>query len=275
MNQNNTKLLEENIATRDKGLVVVREFDRVMRAFNRVLNNKGDRAKSIESDLQGLGKILEENLECLYEIDRDFVVYNNNIENIIIKLQHLEDEEETLTSCYDRLLNGVGIEGDNLESDATLADDCISDENENQDLVKLEKLRERREKFLQNLSQEFESLEEKMTSINKLRQELEGSRDEIREKKVNSLDRKKALEEEGKKLLHEVGRLESELETIVLEEKKLIEESERIIKCVESSLKLDETIDQALFSSQTYNETDEVSVASELSGNRHMIVIGS
>ncbi len=275
MNQNNIKLLEENIATRDKGLVVVRELDRVMHAFNRVLNNKGQRAKTIVGDLQGLGKILEENLECLNEIDRDFVVYNNNIENIIIKLQHLEDEEETLASWYDRLLNGVGIEGDNQEPDDTLADDSIPAGNENQDLVKLENLRKRREIFLQNLSQEFEDIEEKLTSINELRQELEGSRNEIREKKVISQERKKALEEEGKKLLHEVGRLESELETTVLEEKSLIEESERIIKCVESSLKLDETIGQALFSSQIFNETDEVSSSRGPSGNEHMIAIGS
>jgi septal ring factor EnvC (AmiA/AmiB activator) len=274
MNRKNTKLQEENIATREKSLVIVRELDRIMRALNKVLKSKDDRAKAIEGDLQELGKTLEENLECLYEIDRDFEIYNKNMEKIIINLQHLEDEEETQASWYERLLNGIGIDGENQESDDALTDDAIPAENENHDLVVLENLRKRREKFLQNLSQEFESLEDKLTSINKLRKELEDSQNEIREKKADSLERKNALEDEGKKLLYEVGRLENELEITVLEEKNLIEESEKIIKCVESSLKLDEKIDHALFSSQTPDESEEVSPAIEPSENGHKIAIG-
>jgi len=274
MDRKNTKLQEENIATREKSLVVVGELERVMRAFNEVLKIKDDRAKTIEGDLKELGKTLAENLECLYEIDRDFEIYNKNMEKIIINLQHLEDEEETQASLYERLLNGIGIEGENQESDDSLADDAIPAENEKHDLVALEKLRKRREKFLQNLSQEFESLEEKLTSINNLRKELEDSQNEIREKKAHSLERKIALEEEGEKLLHEVRRLESELEITVLDEKNLIEESEKIIKCVESSLKFDEKIDHALFSSQTFDEPDEVLSASGPFENGHKIAIG-
>ena len=274
MNRKNTKLQKENIETREKNLMITRDLDRILRAFNKVLKIKDDRAKSIESDLQELGKTLEENLECLYEIDRDFEIYNKNMEKIIINLQHLEDEEETQASGYERLLNGIGIEGENQESDDDPAENAVSAENGNQDLFVLEKLRKRRETFLQNLSQEFEDLEEKLSSINKLRQELEDSRNEIMEKKADSLERKKALEEEGKKLLHEVGRLENELEITVLEEKNLIVESEKIIKCVESSLKLDEKIDHALFSSETPDESADVSPAIGPSENGHKIAIG-
>lgn len=53
-------------------------------------------------------------------------------------------------------------------------------------------------------------------------------------------------------------RLESELETTILEEKNLIEESTKMIKQVENSLELDESIDHVLFSSLSLSESSEI-----------------
>lgn len=275
MKRKDTKIQEENIAARENGLIITRELERVMRTFSKVLKNKDDRAKSIEGDLQGIKKALKENLDSQYEIDRDFEIFDNNIEKIILNLQHIENEEETHSSWYERLLNGIGIDSENQESDDALKDDAISAKNEKPELDSLEKLRQRREIFIQNLNKEFNSLEEKLASIGKLKKELEESCIEIGEKKAHTFSKKKALEEKEKKLINEAGRLESELETTIIEEKNLIEESAKIIKLVESCLELDEKIDHVLFSSQTIKESAETSPASERSHNGHKIAIGT
>jgi chromosome segregation ATPase len=215
----------------------------------------------METDLQGLGKNLQENLDNQYEIDRNFELYNNSIEKISLNLQQLESEERTHASRYERLLKGVGIEGDFQEPG--ISSDTVPTGNDPDDLDTLEQLRNRRESFLNNLSQEFSNLEEKLASISKLKRELEDSRNEMREKKARSLEKKDALEEEGKKLLNEVGRLEKDLETTVLEEKNLIEESVKIIQKVESCLELDEKVDHVLFSSLTLAESAEIPSESE------------
>jgi len=265
MKRKDSKIQEDNIAAREKGLIIVREFDRVIRTFNKVLKHKDDCAKSMEAELRGLVKSLQENLDSQHAIDRNFEIFDDNIEKIILNLQHLEGEERTHASRYERLLNGVGIEADNQESESSPAFDATPADKDNNDLGALEKLRNRRENFLHNLSQEFESLEEKLASINKLRKELEDSRNEIREKRASSLEKKEALEEEGKKLLNEVGRLENELETTILEEKNLIEQSNKIIELVENSLELDEQTDHVLFSSLALAESAERD--SEFPGN--------
>jgi septal ring factor EnvC (AmiA/AmiB activator) len=259
MKRKDSKIQEENIAAREKGLIIVREFDRVIRTFNKVLEHKDNCAKSMESDLQGLVNALQVNLDSQYEIDRNFEVYNSNIEKITLNLQQLESEERTHSGRYERLLKGVGIEGDFEESGGETMSENSSVDNGPDKLETLEKLRNRRESFLNNLSQEFKSLEEKLTSIGKLRKELEGSRNEIRDKKAHSLEKKDVLEEEGKKLLNEVGRLENDLETSILEEKNLIEESNKIIEKVENSLELDEKTDHVLFSSLALSESGETS----------------
>jgi septal ring factor EnvC (AmiA/AmiB activator) len=259
MKRKDSKIQEENIAAREKGLIIVREFDRVIRTFNKVLEHKDNCAKSMESDLQGLVKSLQENLDSQYEIDRNFEVFNSNIEKITLNLQQLESEERTHSGRYERLLKGVGIEGDLVEPDAAPLPESSPVDNGQDKLDTLEKLRNRRENFLNNLSHEFKSLEEKLTSIGNLRKELEGSRNEIRDKKAHSLEKKDALEEEGKKLLNEVGRLENDLETSILEEKNLIEESNKIIEKVKDSLELDEKTDHVLFSSLTVAEPDGTS----------------
>jgi hypothetical protein len=263
MDRKDAQLQAENIAAREKGLIIVREFERVVVTFNKVLKYKDDCIKSMEADLRRLVKNLQENLDSQNAIDRNFEIYDNNTEKILLNLQQVEGEERTHAARYERLLKGIGIEGENQESETSSPHDAIPADNDKDDLDTLEILRNRRENFLSNLSHEFKNLEEKLASISKLRKELEGSRNEIREKKAHALEKKEALEEEGKKLLNEVGRLESELETTVLEEKNLIEQSAKMIKQVENSLELDENTDHVLFSSLSLAESAETPSKSE------------
>lgn len=273
MNWKNKNLREENTAARNKGLVVVRELDRLVRAFNKALEDKDDWIKSLETELQGLGETLQENLECQYSIDRNFEVYDENIEKILFNLQQLESEERSHSGRYERMLKGVGLEGDFQGSETS--PDAVSADNDQETLDTLEQLRSRRENFLKNLSTEFENLEEKLTSIDKLKKELGDSRNEIRGKKAHSLKKKETLEKEGKKLLNEVGRLEKELETTCLEEKKLIEEFSNMIKQVEGSLEVDEKIEPILLTSDNLVESGETMPTSGTSDNGHEIAIGS
>jgi len=272
MNRKDSELQDENIATREKGLIVAREFGRVVRTFNKVLKYKDNLAKSLEADLQGLVKNMQENLDNQHALDRNLEVYDNNSEKIILNLQHLEGEERTHVGRYERLLRGIGIEAENPESDNPPGPDASPDNPDSSDegdLDVLQKLRVRGGYFLDNLNHEFKNLEEKLGSINKLRKELEASHNEIKQKKAQALENKETLEEQGKKLLNEVGRLESELETTILEEKNLIEESGKMVKQVENGLELDEKVDHVLFSSLTLAGSAEISPDSDPPGNEH------
>jgi len=62
MNRKDSKIQEENIAVREKGLLIVREFDRVIRTFNKVLKYKDECAKSMEAELRELVKSLQEKI---------------------------------------------------------------------------------------------------------------------------------------------------------------------------------------------------------------------
>ena len=266
MNRKDSKLQEENIAAREKGLIVAREFVRTVRTFNKILKYKENCAKSLEADLQGLTVSLQENLDDQHTLSRDFEIFDTNSEKIILNLQHLEGEGRTHVVRYERLLRGIGIEGENPESEDPSAPDAIP-VNDEADLQNLEKLRARRKSFLENLNLEFRNLEEKLGSIEKLRNELEDSHNELRQKKAQALEKKEALEEQGKKLLNEVGRFENDLETTIHEENNLIEEFVNMVKQVENSLELDESIDHVLFSSLTLAESAETLSASGPSDN--------
>ena len=122
MSRNDSKLQEENIAAREKGLIVAREFDRVVRTFNKVLKYKENCAKCLETDLQGLAESLQENLDNQNALNRNFEIFDSNSEKIILNLQQLEGEERNHVVRYERLLRGIGIDGENPESE----DPCCS-----------------------------------------------------------------------------------------------------------------------------------------------------
>lgn len=75
------------------------------------------------------------------------------------------------------------------------------------------------------------------------------------------MKKKEALEEMGKKIVNDVGRLENELATTTIEEKTLIDEFSKIVSHVESCLELDEATDHVLFSSLSIVESpDKIAV---------------
>lgn len=259
MSQNDSELKDENIAAREKGLIVAREFDRVVHTFNKVLKYKEDCVKSLKADLHGMAKNLQENLDAQHALSRNLEIFDANSEKIALNLQQLEGEQRVHAGRYEDLLKGVEINGAGLESENSPATDVDPDENNESGSGTLEKLRIRRDKFIENLNHEFQNLDEKLASIEKLKNELEESHKENRQKKVQAWEKKEALEEQGKKLLNEVGRLERELETTILEEKNLIEGSAEMVRQVENSLELDEKIDHVLFSSLTLAEPTEAS----------------
>lgn len=250
MNRKDLNLQKENNATREKGLNIVRELDRVVSTVNTALKDKDDRVKSIEACLQGLGETLQENLNCQYVLESNFETYDKDIETILLNQQHIENEERTYTGQIQRLLKGINSEGEIQGEETTTAPNNIPANNDTDNIDALEILKNRRENYLQNLSQEFNNIEAKLASVNSLRKELEESCSETREKKTYALEKMEALEDEGIKLLNEVERLGSELETMILEEKYLIEESVKIINKVEGCLEMDEKMDHALFSSE-------------------------
>ena len=259
MSRKDSKLQHENMAAREKGLVVAREFDRVVDTFNKVLEYKESSAESRETDLQGLAKNLQENLDDQQTLNRNFEIYDNNYEKIIQNLKNLKSEKTAHMRRYDGLLKSIGIEGENLELENSPAPEAIPANDVEDDNDSLEKLKTRRENFFGNINQEFKNLEDKLGSIESLINELQESCNEIRQKKAQDLKKKESLEEQGEKLLNEVGRLERELEATTIEEKKLIEEFIKMLKQVEGSLELDGNTDHALFSSLTSAESAETS----------------
>ncbi|GJL78132.1 MAG: hypothetical protein NPINA01_11210 [Nitrospinaceae bacterium] len=258
MSQKDPKIAEENIAVREKASIIAREFDRTVNTFKRVLEFKEKYGKNLEEKFEDLKISLKENLEELEEVNQNIEVFDTNSEKIIIHLKQLEEDEKKYTDQYEKLLRGVGVEERNLEaenSDNSHSPSSNESDEYERELSKI--LMKRREEFLENLKSNFDKLDEKLASIGTLKKELDESRTEISQRKLQALDKKKEMEEKGKKLVKEVGRLESELETTIREEKTLIAEFSRIVSHVENSLELDETTDSVLFSALSIAESPE------------------
>lgn len=241
MKRQNSKPQEEFITARENGLIVAREFDRVVRTFNKVLNYKENFIKSLESDLQELAKSLKENQNKQNVCNRYFKIVDNHSEKIRLDLQHLKGEERTYVVEYERLLRGMGVQVENTESEKTSEPEAMSVKGEfNTDI--LEKLRIPKGSYIESLNQEFDNLEEKLRSIEDVRSKLEESCNELKPKKAKVLEKKETLKDHENKLLNEIERLESELGTTISEEKILTEEFEKMVKQVENGLKLDQKI---------------------------------
>ncbi len=258
MNRKNSKPKEGVITPRENGLIVAREFNRVMRTFNKVLNHKEINIKSLDSDLQGLTKRLKENQRKQKVCDRYYKIVDNNSEKIRLDLQHLKGEESAHVAQYERLLTGIG--GESPESERTADTKAISDNDDNIDILEI--FRIRKESYLESLNQEFDNLEEKLRSIENVRNELEESCNELKPKRARVLEKKEALEGDENILLNEVGRLESDLETTTREESILTEELVKMVKQVENGLELDEKIDHILISSLAQLKSSKTSSAS-------------
>lgn len=260
MNQTDPHIAEENIAVREKALIVSREFDRIVNTFRRVLEFKEKYGKSLEEKFEDLKIKLKDNLVQLEEVNQNIEIYDRNSEKIISNLKQLDDDERKFTDQYERLLRGLGLDGKGLGAENF--ENSITSSPNGSDGQKLrERLASRRGEFLENLKHSFDKLDENLASVNDLKTELNESRTEISQRRFQALEKKEALEEMGKKIVNDVGRLENELATTTIEEKTLIDEFSKIVSHVESCLELDEATDHVLFSSLSIVESpDKIAV---------------
>jgi DNA repair exonuclease SbcCD ATPase subunit len=267
MNQTDPYIAEENIAVREKALIVSREFDRIVNTFRKVLEFKEKYGKNLEESFDDIKIKLKDNLDQLEEVNQNLEIYDRNSEKIISNLKQLDEDERKFSEQYERLLRGVGLDGKGLLGAENFENSNISPPNgaepnatepngaEGQELR--ERLLRRRGEFLDNLKHSFDKLDENLASINDLKTELNESRIEISERKFQALEKKEELEEMGKKIVNDVGRLENELAITTGEEKTLIDEFSKIVSHVESCLVLDEATDHVLFSSLSICESPE------------------
>ena len=256
MNQINPYMTEENIAVREKAVIVAREFDRIVNTFKKVLEFKEKYGKTLEEKFDDLKIKLKENLDQLEEVNQNIEICDDSSEKIISNLRQLEDDEKKFSDQYERLLRGVGLDGKGLGAE-NLEDSNFSSSNGADGRELRERLTRRRNEFLDNLKQNFDKLEEHLSSINDLKTELNESRTELSQRKFQALEKKEELEEMGEKLVNDVGRLEKDLATTTVEEKTLIDEFSKIVNHVESCLELDEDTDHVLFSALSVVESPE------------------
>lgn len=257
MKQTDPYMAEENIAVREKALIVSREFDRIVNTFRRVLEFKEKYGKSLEENFDDIKIKLKDNLDQLEEVNQNIEIFDRNSEKIILNLKQLDEDEKKLTDQYERLLRGIGLDGKGLLGPENFDDADFSSTNGSDGQELRERLVQRRGEFLENLKQNFDKLDENLASISSLKRELNESRTEISQRKFQALDTKEALEEMGKKIVNDVGRLENELAITMSEEKTLIDEFSKIVNHVESCLELDEATDHVLFSSLSVCESPE------------------
>ena len=255
MEQRDPKINEESIAIREKGLIVSREFDRIVNTFNKVLDFKEKYGASLEGKFDELKIKLKKNLEELEAINLNIEIYDKNTEKIVSNLKQLDEDERKYFDQYERLLKGGGHESFNTGNGDD--DPNPSSNGESDDVVPRKRLTHRREEFFDSLKTNFNKLDEKLASIDDLKTELHESRTEISQRKFQALEKKEELEEMGRKLVNDAGRLEKELSTTGGEEKTLIDEYNKLVSHVEGFLDLDENTDHVLFSSLSIAESPE------------------
>ena len=102
-------------------------------------------------------------------------------------------------------------------------------------------------------------LDSELFSIDKLRGELTNARGEILVKKDEAQKKIRLLEEEGKRFLDEVKRIESELTISVKEEGVLIKEFKVLVGRVERILQINDELESILFACLTASESRNLS----------------
>ena len=102
-------------------------------------------------------------------------------------------------------------------------------------------------------------------SIDKLREELTNARSEILVKKDDAQKKTRLLEEEGKRFLDEVKRIESELAISVKEEGVLIKEFKVLVGRIERMLEINDELESILFACLTAAESRNLSQENSVS----------
>lgn len=244
---NYSEIAEENLAIRERGNSNAREYSRVVESFKKVLDYKEKFRISLEAKLSSIGKQVNGNVENLETLLRNIDIYDQNIDKISTNLGNLYTEENSIKAKYEELLNGSSQE-------SPLSEPGL-EQNSDDPEGSRELLIQRRKNYLENLDKSFKRLDNELFSIDKLRAELTNARGEILVKKDEAQKRIRLLEEEGKRFLEEVKRIEAELAASVKEEDLLIKEFKELVGKVESSLEISDELDSILFACLTAAES--------------------
>ena len=221
---NYSEISKENLATRENGNANAREYSRVVETFTKVLEYKENFRVSLEAKLNFIGKQVSGNVENLETLLRNIDIYDQNIDKISTNLGNLYAEENKIKAQYEELLNGSSQENSPPELSNNKLN--IDDPEGSREI-----LIQRRKDYLDNLDKSFQRLDSELFSIDKLREELTNARSEILVKKDDAHKKTRLLEEEGKRFLDEVKRVEAELATSVKEEDILLSQQNLFILC--------------------------------------------
>ena len=244
-----SQISQDNVSIRERGVSSAREYSRIVETFNRVLEYKEKFHMSIEGQLASIGEQVKENIENLETLMRNVDIYVQNIDKISNNLAQLQTEENSIKIRYEELLSG----STELES--------IGRDKNNDDLDSAgswEYLIQRRRNYLENLDKSFKRLDGELFSIEKLRSEITRARGEILVKKDDAQKKINFLEENGLRLLEEVKKVETELESSINEEGLLINEFKRLVNGAERTLEISDETDHILFTYLTAAESKAI-----------------
>ena len=108
-----TNLSSENLAARELGLSVAREFERVVETFNRVLQYKEKIGQGLEDEIVRTGQQVRSNREEVENLKEAIQGNNQKLDGIVSKLHEIQGSEKDIVGQYQRLLKGV--EGGGLQ----------------------------------------------------------------------------------------------------------------------------------------------------------------
>ena len=247
---NYSEFTKENLAIREHGDSNAREYSRLVETFKKALDYKEKFRISLETKLSSISKQINGNVESLETLLRNIDIYDQNINKISTNLGNLYTEENSIKVKYEELLNGASLEKNHSDSESEPSNEELEGSREF--------LIQRRKNYLENLNNNFKRLDGELFSIDKLREELTKARGEILVKKDEAQKNIRLLEDEGKRFLEEVKRIEAELATSVKEESILIEEFKLLVGKVQSSLKISDQLDSILFACLTASESRDL-----------------
>jgi chromosome segregation ATPase len=248
-------ITQDNFSTRERGVSSAREYSRVVETFSRVLEHKEKFRLSIEAKLATIGNQVKENIENLETLMRNIDIYVQNIDKISSNLGQLQTEENSIKTRYEELLSGSPA----VDTISMSSDDGLDSSDSREYLI------QRRRNYLDNLDKNFKRLDGELFSIDKLRSELTRAREEILVKKDNAQKKISILEEDGIRLLDDVRRVETELESSINEEMLLIKEYKRLVNGAEKTLEISDEIDHILFTYLTAAESKDIPTQKEVS----------
>ena len=249
---NYSEISKQNLAIREHGNSNGREYSRVVETFIKALEYKEKFRISLEAKLKSIGNQVNSNVDNLETLLRNIDIYDQNIDKISTNLGNLYAEENTIKTQYEELLNGSSQENSAPEPSNNKLD--IDDPEGSREI-----LIQRRKDYLDNLDKSFQRLDSELFSIDKLREELTNARSEILVKKDDAQKKTRLLEEEGKRFLDEVKRIESELAISVKEEGVLIKEFKVLVGRIERMLEINDELESILFACLTAAESRSLS----------------